>query len=165
MKNIVCLNEKRTKMSETSKPKLLPCPFCECRTPQVYDKHNRRKRLVWYAQCTNFECKAELGPFDTKEEARSAWNRRGSREEPKWTKEPPTEEGWYFLTDSHCAHRDESPMCNEIVHVGKRLYIRLMRAGGESWELLDKFCAAFKRSKRKLYWQKIDIPALSEKKN
>jgi len=88
-----------------------------------------------------------------------------SREEPKWTKEPPTEEGWYFLTDSHCARRGESPTCNEIVHAGKSLYIRLMRAGGESWELLDKFCAEFNRSKRKLYWQKIDIPALSEKEN
>jgi len=83
----------------------------------------------------------------------------------KWTTGPPTEEGWYFLTDSHCARRGESPACNEIVHAGERLYIRLIRDGRETWELLDKFCAEFNRSKRKLYWQKIDIPAFSEKEN
>ena len=52
------------------------CPFCGDRA-QIYDKHNRKKRLVWYAQCTNTtDCRAEVGPFDTFQEAYLAWNRR-----------------------------------------------------------------------------------------
>ena len=75
-------------MTETEKPKLLPCPFCGSTHIVVIDDDDERYP---YVQCCDCNTSTDVSP--TKEEAVEWWNHRAV---PQWSQEPPDEDGWYL---------------------------------------------------------------------
>ena len=78
-------------MSETKERELRECPFCGIRCIS----HNHGKFYSVY--CRVHGCAGYGGVTrDTEEEAIAAWNRRAAPA-AEWTKEPPTEHGYYLV--------------------------------------------------------------------
>ena len=67
---------------------LLPCPFCggTASTWMGIDKYNNK--CVWGVDCDICDCSL-TGPYDTKDEAIEAWNRRGSNDSRRDDKRAP----------------------------------------------------------------------------
>jgi len=98
---------------------------------------------VYCVQCTN--CEASSGLYGSKEQACAAWNRRVA-EKPKWTKEPPSEVGWYL------------EMRNGVIDCVEYEDVRFKDHLG----VLEKFWRATPEQIQALniLWYKIPIPAL-----
>ena len=75
--------------------KLKPCPVCGHAPEHPRDFFNCDGENVFYVGCDNKDCPADIGIIhEDVEEAAHIWN---SLPRPlRWTKEPPTEPGWYW---------------------------------------------------------------------
>lgn len=67
-------------------PKLKPCPFCGDNHPQVAEDEyslggdDGETGYGWFAYCNStIDCFAKIGPYNTREEAIAAWNRRAKQ--------------------------------------------------------------------------------------
>ena len=56
-----------------NQPELKPCPFCG-REAQIWQGIEHSSYRV--ACKSQYECAAQVGPYDTEEEAVEAWNKR-----------------------------------------------------------------------------------------
>ena len=129
---------------------MLPCPFCG--TARVIYEEKKIDEHWIHCDNRNANCDCTLGPFPTKREAKAAWNRRVA-EEPKWTKEPPTREGWYWLKDVN-----NKP---KIVYYkfGQVCFLTDSCVFGPVYEYWTEHIEEFGEN---VQWCKIDIPALLE---
>ena len=75
-----------------------------------------------------------------------------AREEPKWTKEPPKEDGWYWISQTVYNYKPA------IVRV-KSGNVFLDAGNVTAIYPVNSFCENYAH---KLQWLKIDIPALPE---
>jgi len=132
-------------MTDTTE-KLLPCPFCG-RVGEGYQCHESDMHFV---ECTNKKCPVQPHTdwFETESEAIAAWNRRVA-EKPKWTKETPTETGWY------CVFNHWAPSMMQSAWVFKKDDKWWATINGQ-----EPYRVEYLRSH--LQWLKIDIPALPE---
>ena len=147
--------------------KLLPCPFCGCDRPTLqpeYEANNRFRIRYWVIRCER--CLTQMDRV-TKALTIAAWNRRVA-EEQQWTKETPTEPGWYWFRylPEQVEHAvvaiystEEDP---DRLRIG--LYCRTgIEMQGEDFCYLDKFIAKEEKKQRGLpLWRKIPVPALLE---
>ena len=133
-------------MKITTTPKLRPCPFCGSEKIQVIVEVDNCSRL----QCN--ECGINTRNFLTSTKASHRWNRRVA-EEPKWTKSPPTEEGWYWLKNVN-----NKP---KIVYYkfGRVCFLTDSCVFGPAYEYWTEDIEEFGEN---VQWCKIDIPALPE---
>ena len=132
-------------MSETSEPKLLPCEHCNEKLQCI------RKDDGYYYRIVCSDCGIKTSLHMTIEEAIAAWNRRVA-EKPKWTKEPPTEEGWYCLFNHWASSMMQSAW---VFKREEKLWVKI---NSQLYSMRD-FCKAYPNAS----WLKIDIPAPPEK--
>jgi len=153
-------------MSETSEPKLLPCAHCG--------------EILIYLHCYSgfcakcSGCGTQTDQWQYRSHAIAAWNRRANdvnnelyatwkwgfeqgrsiaREKPKWTKEPPTEEGWYWFTDAH-----NKPKM--VYHkFGRVCFLADSSVCGPAHEYWTEDIEEFGEN---VQWLKINTPALPE---
>ena len=77
----------------TSKPKkLLNCPHCG-EVAKLY----RAEDGTYSVSCSNLYCFVKTTFWRTEEAAIGVWNRRVGDDTSQWSKEKPTEIGWYCL--------------------------------------------------------------------
>lgn len=69
---------------------LKPCPFCGGEATLVEDIYD--DRLCSYVICSNDNCNANTGRYDTEDEAITKWNTRPN----PWHTGTPTENGYYL---------------------------------------------------------------------
>jgi len=164
-------------MTDTTE-KLLPCPFCGATEEQTAnivtagkyavmllsvhefgDEQAKQDTHPFYVQCV--ECGKSTSCYQTSEEAIAAWNHRVA-EKPKWTKEPPTEPGWYWVAGEGCNPNDIS--CVWVFQRGGHLCVSDTMLVTSNW-LLSWYCESYtaKLGLGKLLWCKANIPALPEK--
>ena len=76
--------------------KLKPCPVCGHTPEHPRDFFDCDGENVFYVGCDNKDCPADIGIIhEDVEEAAHRWN---AMPRPlRWTKEPPTEPGWYWF--------------------------------------------------------------------
>ena len=146
---------------------LKPCELCSEAAELM---HASDADFDWfYVRCCC--CFKQSATFDTAEEARAAWNRRVA---PQWTKEPPTEQGYYWVLEHTTHTRTKKNQGNPVPRIvvarvfyspdstsGRRLmvYAHPWRTDFEIEEYVD--------FQNQLYqtlplWLKIDVPATLE---
>jgi hypothetical protein len=85
------------------KPKLKPCPFCGELPKYDFDKMFDGTPRCITIECINKKCYLfhydRMIPHRTFEEAAEYWNRRNPASQ--WTKEPPTEDGYYLSINNY----------------------------------------------------------------
>ena len=75
--------------------KLKPCPVCGHAPEHPRDFFDCDGENVFYVGCDNKDCPADIGIIhEDVEEAAHIWN--AIPRPLRWTKEPPTDPGWYF---------------------------------------------------------------------
>jgi len=133
-------------MTETTE-KLLPCAHCD--SSDVEYRHDIGHQ--WhFLSCTG--CGHRTTFYRSKAEARAAWNRRVA-EKPKWTKEPPTEEGAYWCDVGY----DVLPF-RVLWGDDRRLELVVMSFIPNACDMLTDFLKRYPNAS----WIKIDKPALPE---
>ena len=57
---------------------LKPCPFCGRNEPEIIEyRPDLSTPVIWYKiKCTNSDCEATNGYFNTRKDAILAWNKR-----------------------------------------------------------------------------------------
>jgi Lar family restriction alleviation protein len=115
-----------------SEPKLLPCPFCGCKTPHIAEDMDDH---VFFVICQSVEhcCLAEGVWGETREDAAELWNRRVPTIKESLTVPTPaisgeTAEG-LELSASLLGNESESDRCRESICTILREVAALKRAG------------------------------------
>jgi len=138
-------------MTDTTE-KLLPCPHCPfCGSADIVARMHDPTDSSFCHQFVCRRCNGSSGYFKTESEARAAWNRRVA-EKPKWTKEPPTEDGWYMVS----RFRDDTRVIPVKCGGTKEEYIETF---SDEVYTLKGFCETYPE----VQWCRINVPALPEK--
>jgi len=138
-------------MTDTTE-KLLPCAHCGAELPFMQNYQG-----LYQIQCRTCDIETRFQP---KKYAIAAWNLRVA-EKPKWTKEPPTEEGCYLMltkvrtTDFY--GKAIPSVVLVLMHKGVLKFQAFRTLNG--WKTIDEFCDFHAPI---LGWQKIHIPAVPE---
>jgi len=141
--------------------KLLPCPHCPfCGSADIVVRMYDPTDSAFCQQVVCRRCNGSSGYFRTEAEAIAAWNSRAD-EKPKWTKEPPTEPGWYWVASEGCNPNDIS--CVWVFQREGHLCVSDTMLVTSNW-LLSWYCESYteKLGLGKLLWCKANIPALPE---
>lgn len=141
----------RTKPSE-----LKTCPFCD-RAPYYFVKGKGSCNELHFVECENrnSNCDCTLGPFPTKREAFSRWN---SRVSPEWSRESPTESGWYWMwegTNNPLIVRFD-PKWNTVSFFQEGNVFHPSRYPGDFLELTTEYLREFGGGE--IYWLKVEQP-------
>lgn len=103
--------------------KLKPCPVCGHAPEHPRDFFDCDGENVFYVGCDNKECPADIGIIhEDVEEAAHIWN---ALPRPlRWTKEPPTEPGWYFFRGNIPGYHENNSPVYVDVHQNKVVLVR-----------------------------------------
>ena len=163
-------------MTETNESKLLPCPFCGGEGKvQLYSA----KFDTYWVFCK--QCGMDSKMAETKSDAIAVWNYRAAGEQPKWTKETPTEEGFYWVLQEGYKRELSNSGYPPLVE----LLFRPRNGGIEEYWIVRLLAGGFFSSCGAMYsiwdtdpklewvlanydikgWQKIETPALPEEGN
>jgi hypothetical protein len=153
-------------MSKTKEQELKNCPFCGDGIGRIvhYTVTVTRtsSKPQWRVRCGNLKCYVEMPGYDTESEARAAWNRRPahaasearSGQPGEWTKEIPTEEGYYWQWQDG-AVRPEMIELDRCVPRADISWRYLFVGQCLKWRGMDDLL-------RRAQYYKITVPALPE---
>jgi hypothetical protein len=137
-------------MSNTKEQELKPCR-CGKSDVEVYAIHTSDDKNMWSVCCNH--CNSHMKYFRTKAEAIAAWNQYVAPvPAPQWTKEPPSKEGWYWVSYYYDGERRI-----QIVEIyNDRHQRKCVRWSGHIAYYTDYFINRF----QDVHWQPIPEPPL-----